>query len=363
MIYPALKALLFRLDPEFAHSLTFNSVALLSSLPGYGQFERAAFAYGHPSLETEVCGLHLDNPVGLAAGFDKNGALLDSLLGLGFGAVEMGTVTPRAQVGNPRPRLFRLPESLGLINRMGFNNAGVEALAGRLRAARRNPGAVGVNLGKQKETPLADAAQDYIHCLGKVYDFAGYAVINISSPNTPGLRELQGHAYLANLMQRLVAERDTLAEKKGRRVPLLFKIAPDLDDEELAEVVTCSTEQAIDGLIATNTTTARPGIDTERYSESGGLSGAPLQESALRCVSEIYRLSGGKLPIFGVGGISTGADAYSFIRAGASFVQIYSGLIYEGPLAVKRIKQSLVALLARDGVAHVSDAVGAAHRA
>ena len=359
-----MKSLLFRLDAETAHALTVNTVRTLALLPGFVGAVRAVSLYEHPALGTDFCGLTLPNPLGLAAGFDKDALLVRPLLGLGFGAVEVGTVTPRPQAGNARPRLFRLPPDHALINRMGFNNRGAYALGERLRRLRRTVGAgvVGVNLGKQRETPLDEAVVDYLTCLHAAHEGADYAVINVSSPNTPGLRDLQGQEALEALLGVLVAERDKLAAGTGRRLPLLLKIAPDLTDEELAGIAECAEARRIDGVIATNTTLARPELRGRHREQPGGLSGRPLRSLALHSISRLYRLTGGRLPLVGVGGICDADDAYAFIRAGASWVQLYTGLVYQGPGLVRRIKRGLVQRLAADGFERVSEAVGADQR-
>ena len=309
-----------------------------------------------PMLRQRVFGLDFPNPIGLAAGFDKDGAAVVPLLGLGFGFVEVGTVTPLPQPGNPKPRLFRLTRDRAVINRMGFNNAGAAAMAARL-GARRGPGIVGINLGKNKEQP--DAAADYAAGVAALGDFADYLVINVSSPNTPGLRALQERAALQALIERV---RDARA-RLHRKPPLLVKIAPDLSETERGDVAATALQSGIDGMIVSNTTLARPaGLDPRLASESGGLSGRPLLAPSTALLAEMYRRTEGKLPIIGVGGVASGAHAYAKIRAGASLVQLYSALVFEGPGLVGRIKQDLAALLVRDGFAAVADAVGADHR-
>jgi dihydroorotate dehydrogenase len=333
------------LAPETAHRLT---VRILSTglVPHQPRWE-------DPILKMSLWGRDFDNPVGLGAGFDKNAEAADALLGQGFGFVEIGTVTPRPQPGNPKPRLFRLPEDGAVINRMGFNNQGLERVAARL-AKRRKTGIVGANLGKNKDTE--DAAADYelgVAALGPVSD---YLVINVSSPNTPGLRALQGKGPLAELVGRTRKAVDALA---APRPPLLLKIAPDLTDEDLRDIAEVALAGGLDGLIVTNTTIARPdSLVSAAKGETGGLSGTPLFEASTRVLREVYRLTGGKIPLIGVGGIASGGDAYAKIRAGASLVQIYSALIYQGTALVPRINRELAQYLRRDGFANLAQAVG-----
>ncbi|CAO3351357.1 quinone-dependent dihydroorotate dehydrogenase [Azospirillum palustre] len=354
-LYPLAGPLLFRFDPETAHGLTIK--ALKSGLvpPARGRDE--------PALHTRVWGLDFANPVGLAAGFDKNAEVVDAMLNLGFGFVEPGSVTPRPQPGNPRPRLFRLVEQRAVINRMGFNNEGLEAFAQRLErrrdSAKRAPGIVGANLGKNKDT--VDAADDYVIGVRRLAPLADYLVVNVSSPNTPGLRALQGRDPLRALLERVLEARASCG--LTRNPPLLLKIAPDLTVEDKSDIAAVALESGIDGLIVSNTTIARPdSIPAAMRSEAGGLSGRPLFEASTSVLREIYALTGGKLPIVGVGGVATGEDAYAKIRAGASLVQLYSAMVYAGPAVVHRIRRELAELLRRDGFRSVADAVGVDHR-
>ncbi|HXP97122.1 MAG TPA: quinone-dependent dihydroorotate dehydrogenase [Telmatospirillum sp.] len=308
-----------------------------------------------PALKITVWGRDFPNPVGLAAGYDKNAEVPDALLGQGFGFVEIGTVTPRPQPGNPKPRLFRLVEDKAVINRMGFNNDGVERVAGHL-ARRRCEGMVGVNLGKNKTTE--DAAADYEIGVRALGGLADYLVINVSSPNTPGLRALQSRDALEDLVGRV--RRSLLALPAPP--PLLLKIAPDLAEQDQHDIADVALSTGLDGLVVTNTTVARPeGLISDNKSETGGLSGPPLFDPSTRVLRQMYRLTEGRLPLIGVGGITTGAHAYAKIRAGASLVQLYTALIYHGTAQVTRIKQDLARLLRRDGFAKLSDAVGADH--
>ncbi|MEH6664464.1 MAG: quinone-dependent dihydroorotate dehydrogenase [Brevundimonas sp.] len=333
-------AALRRLDPETAHQMALK--ALKAGLGGR-QDPRDAV------LSTRLAGLDLPNPVGLAAGFDKNGEALHGLARAGFGFVECGSVTPRPQPGNPKPRLFRLSDDRAIINRMGFNNAGLEVFARNL--SRRPSGAViGANLGANKDTE--DKAADYVTGLTRLRGLADYFTVNVSSPNTPGLRNLQGRAALDDLLGRL-------AEARGPE-PLFLKIAPDLTEAEIVMIVEACLAHGLDGLIVSNTTLDRPAtLRSAHAGESGGLSGAPLKDKALTALRWAHAASGGRLALIGVGGIASGADAYARIRAGAAAVQIYSALIYEGPGLVMRIRRELADRLRADGFGSVQDAVGA----
>jgi dihydroorotate dehydrogenase len=335
------------LSAEAAHNL---SIAILKT----GLVPRQPVA-DDPALKMTLWGRDFPNPVGLAAGYDKNAEVPDALLTQGFGFVEIGTVTPEPQPGNPKPRLFRLVEDKAVINRMGFNNEGMAGVAGRL-ARRRCAGIVGVNLGKNKTTE--DAAADYEKGARALGPLADYLVINVSSPNTPGLRALQSRGALEDLVGRVGR---TLADVPARP-PLLLKIAPDLTDDDRRDIAEVALAAGLDGLIVTNTTIERPeGLISSRRTETGGLSGPPLFEPSTQMLRDIYRLTAGRLPLIGVGGITTGAQAYAKIRAGASLVQLYTALIYHGTAQVTRIKQDLVQLLRRDGYQKLSDAVGADH--
>ena len=303
-----------------------------------------------PSLAVKVWGRGLPNPVGLAAGFDKNAEVPDAMLGLGFGLVEIGSVTPRPQDGNPRPRLFRLAEDRGVINRMGFPGQGLDAARSRL-AARPRRGFVGVNVGANKDS--TDRAADYVVCSAALARYADYLVCNVSSPNTPGLRNLQGRTQLSDLLKRV---QEAIAAKP---VPLLVKIAPDATDDDLDDIVAVCRELRMDGIIVGNTTLSRPpSLRSTRRQEAGGLSGAPLLSLSTEALRRTAKRVEGQFPLIGCGGIGSGADAYAKIRAGATLVQLYSAMVFEGPPLVRRIKNELAALLARDGFASVSEAVG-----
>jgi dihydroorotate dehydrogenase len=337
------------LDPETAHRATLW--ALKRGLAPH------APAADDPALAIRLWGRDFPNPVGLAAGFDKDAQAPGPLLGLGFGFVEVGTLTPRAQPGNPRPRVFRLPEDGAVINRLGFNNQGAEAARAALdrwRAA-GGRGLVGVNIGRNRDTE--DAAGDYAAAARILAPAADYLAINVSSPNTPGLRALQGKAELEGLIDRLRAALGRLADQPP---PLLLKVAPDLGEAELADIAEVALERRLDGLIATNTTIERPpGLAGRHRAEAGGLSGRPLLAPSTEVLARLHRLTGGQIPLIGVGGIASGADAYAKIRAGASLVQLYTALVYHGPGLVPRIKAELAALVRRDGFSSVRDAVGA----
>jgi dihydroorotate dehydrogenase len=309
-----------------------------------------------PSLGIALWGWQFSNPVGLAAGFDKNAEVPDAMLRFGFGFVETGTVTPRPQPGNPKPRLFRLTEDRALINRLGFNNEGLDAVRARLAARRGRPGLVGANLGKNKES--ADAIADYVAGVKATGALADYLVVNVSSPNTPGLRDLQRKPSLLALIAALRAARAVAAAPDPP--PLLLKIAPDLSADERAEIAEAALETGLDGMIISNTTVTRPAeLRSLHARETGGLSGKPLFAPSTALVAEMWRRTRGQVPLIGVGGIASGADAYAKIRAGASLVQLYTALIYEGPGLVLRIKRDLADLLARDGFASIAEAVGA----
>jgi len=340
---------LLRLLPaETAHGVTL-SLLKAGLVPGQS-------AVRDPVLASRHWDLDFPNPLGLAAGFDKNGEVPDAMLELGFGFTEIGSVTPRPQPGNPKPRLFRLSADRAVINRMGFNNHGLDAAAARL-AARERRGIVGANLGKNKDTE--DAASDYVKGVEKLGPLADYLVINVSSPNTPGLRALQGRAPLEALVGRTKAAVARLPAAK----PLLLKIAPDLTPEDRADIAEVALTSGLDGLIVSNTTIERPAsLTSAAAKETGGLSGAPLFEPSTRLLGEMYRLTGGKIVLIGVGGIASGEQAYAKIRAGASLLQLYSGLVYGGPALIAAINRDLAARLKRDGFSRVADAVGANHR-
>jgi len=338
MLYSLARPLLFALDPEVAHALALTSIKLL---------ERAgmasALAGTAPARSVKLMGLEFPNALGLAAGLDKNGEYIDALAALGFGFIEIGTVTPRPQPGNPKPRLFRLPEAQALINRMGFNNQGVEHLVANVLRARYR-GVLGINIGKNFDTPIARAADDYEFCLAKVYAHASYVAVNVSSPNTRDLRQLQGADELGALAGKLKTEQNRLADAHGRYVPLVLKIAPDLADAELEAIAKCLLRHKLDGVIATNTTVSRAGVAGLRHAgESGGLSGAPLRDVSTALIRKLARLLDGAVPIIGAGGVMSADDARAKLAAGASLVQVYTGLIYRGPQLIGEILRALPA--------------------
>ena len=331
--YALTRPFLFGLDAERAHELTLDAIAALQGTP----LQRL---WAQPRVDDPVtlAGLRFPNRIGLAAGLDKNGRCIDGFGAMGFGFVEVGTVTPRAQPGNPKPRLFRLPRAHALINRMGFNNDGLDAFVAnvaRSRTFRARGGVLGLNIGKNASTPIERAADDYLACLDGVYPHADYVSVNVSSPNTKDLRSLQSDAALDALLAALVARRATLARQQARPVPLFLKLAPDLDDEQLRPIAAAVKRHGIDGVIATNTTVARDAVHGLRHAdETGGLSGAPLFEASNRVIRALREALGRKVPIVGVGGVLGGADARAKLDAGADLVQVYTGLIYKGPALV-----------------------------
>lgn len=336
--------LLRRMDAESVHDRTLALLALAQA--GWARPFLHQIAGQLPKKPIEFAGLTFPNVLGMAAGFDKDVHVVPGLAALGFGHIEVGTLTPRPQAGNPRPRIFRLPEDGAIINRMGFPNGGVEAALPRLQklAAKPHDFILGVSLGKQKETPLAEAAGDYIAVMQAVYPFADYLAVNISSPNTPGLRELQGGDYLGQLLGALVVENQKLA--MGHRIakrPLFIKIAPDLTLAELDEILTAVEDTRIDAIVATNTTLSRDGLASPKKSETGGMSGLPLRQASTAVVAHIHRQTNGRLPIIGVGGVRTVADVQAKLDAGASLAQLYTGLIYEGPGLPGRLLRGLAA--------------------
>ncbi len=325
MLYQLTRPALFAMAPERAHNATLTSLKLAQKT---GLLSRI-----YPKINQPVTcmGIRFDNPVGLAAGLDKNGDYIDALAALGFGFIEIGTITPRPQHGNPHPRLFRLPQAQAIINRMGFNNDGVDQLVENVKAAKYK-GVLGINIGKNADTPVENAVDDYLICLNKVYQYASYITVNISSPNTQGLRSLQSGDALTDLLKQLKNQQLYLAEKYRHYVPLVLKVAPDLNAEDVNFISQQLLRFKIDGLITTNTTLSRDGVeDLAHGDETGGLSGAPVFDKSTDCLKAFAQHLQGRIPLFGVGGISTGDQARIKMDAGASLVQIYSGLIYQGP--------------------------------
>jgi len=339
LLYALARPLLFSLDPETAHNLTLPALRRAAALGLTGVVKKPK-----PDPRT-VMGITFPNPVGLAAGLDKDGAYIDGLAALGFGSIEIGTVTPRAQPGNPRPRMFRLPAARGIINRMGFNNGGVDAFVANVQASRfyqDRQGVLGLNIGKNADTPIERAADDYVACLRKVYPYASYVTVNISSPNTKNLRQLQGASELDALLSQLKEEQARLADKYGHYVPLALKIAPDVDGDQIRNIGAALVRHRIDGVIATNTTLGRRDVEGMRHaSEQGGLSGAPVFEQSNIVIRALKTEVGDAVPIIGVGGILSGRDAKAKIAAGAQLVQLYSGLIYRGPALVRECADAL----------------------
>ena len=336
-IYSLFKPILFQLDAELAHDLTLKSLKFAERSGALALLARPLTCQPR-----KVMGLTFPSPVGLAAGLDKNAACIDGLAALGFGFIEVGTVTPRAQPGNPRPRLFRVKEAEGIINRFGFNNLGVDNLVENVKRAKYrgklSNNILGINIGKNFDTPNERAVDDYLICLRKVYAYASYVTVNISSPNTKNLRALQEKDALAALLATLKAEQTRLAEQHGRYVPIVLKIAPDLELEQINEIADLLLEHVFDGVIATNTTLARDAVQGLPHAEqAGGLSGAPVRDKSTTVIRQLAACLQGRIPIIGVGGIMSGADAAEKISAGASLVQVYSGLIYRGPALVKDI--------------------------
>jgi dihydroorotate dehydrogenase len=340
MIYSLLRPALFLLDPERAHTL---SLAALKLLPGGG-------GQAESPLATEVAGLRFPNPLGMAAGYDKDGEVPDALLALGFGFAEVGSITPLPQAGNPRPRLFRLLEDQAVINRMGFNNHGAEAAVTRLSARLGRPGVVGINIGANKDSP--DRIADYATMARLMAPLASYLAVNISSPNTPGLRALQDEGALTELL-------DAVMEARGASGPPVFlKVAPDLESADVEAIARIAIDKQLGALIVSNTTIARPPLQSRHAGESGGLSGAPLRELALERLRQFRKATGGEMPLIGVGGIATAEHAWERIRAGASLVQLYSAMTYAGPGIARSVVRGLEQLMQRDGFASIAEAVG-----
>jgi len=336
MFYPAIRKIMFQFDAETIHELTIKGLKGTGSTPLNALYKQCV-----PNKPVTVMGIDFPNPLGLAAGLDKNGECINAFAAMGFGFIEVGTVTPRPQPGNPKPRIFRLPEANAVINRMGFNNKGVDYLVSQVRAAKFK-GVLGINIGKNKDTPEENAKDDYTHCMRKVYDFASYITINISSPNTPGLRSLQYGDALNELLSALKTEQAELEKQYKKYVPIAVKIAPDLTEDEVNSIAQSLIDNNIDGVIATNTTLSREGVEGLQYgSEQGGLSGAPVKDKSTTVISILAKALDNKLPIIGLGGIASSYDANEKLVAGASLVQIYTGFIYQGPPLVKEIVEGV----------------------
>jgi len=336
MFYPAIRKILFQFDAETIHELTIKGLKKSGLTPLNVLYKQRV-----TNKPVDVMGINFPNPLGLAAGLDKNGECIDAFAAMGFGFVEVGTVTPRPQPGNDKPRIFRLPQANAVINRMGFNNKGVDYLVSQVRSSKFK-GVLGINIGKNKDTPEENAKDDYIYCMQKVYDFATYITVNISSPNTPGLRALQYGDALNKLLSALKIEQMKLTKQYGKYVPIAVKIAPDLNEEEIKSIAQSLIDNKIDGVIATNTTLSREGVEgLEHGNEQGGLSGAPVKDKSTTVIRILAKALNNKLPIIGVGGISSSNDANEKLAAGASLVQIYTGFIYQGPPLVKEIVNGL----------------------
>ena len=336
-MYKLIRKILFLFDAERVHHFTFSMLKFGFKLPFVSSIVRSQFVVNDKKLERNLFGLAFKNPVGLAAGFDKNGVLFNELSNYGFGFIEVGTVTPKPQPGNPKKRLFRLKKDIGIINRMGFNNDGVEVLAKRLRNKRTDI-IIGGNIGKNKVTPNENAVDDYVSCFNVLFDVVDYFVVNVSSPNTPNLRDLQEKEPLTNLLKRLQQENDT----KPSRKPILLKIAPDLTDSQLLDIIDIVHTTKIDGVIATNTTISREGLLSKDKDETGGLSGKPLTHRSTEVIRFLAERSNKSFSIIGVGGIHSAEDALEKLNAGADLVQLYTGFIYEGPELVKQINKKLL---------------------
>jgi len=359
MIYRSLlRPILFRLPPETAHELALHSLKFIARGPFKKTFASRPRNFGR----LKRFGLDFDNPIGLGAGFDKNGVAAEFLAALGFGFIEVGTVTNEAQPGNPKPRVFRLPRDRALINRLGFNNRGAVQLASTIRTHRPDC-VLGVNIGKSRSVAIEQAIPDYLSSFEAVYEVADYIAVNVSSPNTPNLRELQVAALLEDLLQSLQKRNGELAQLRSVNArPLLLKIAPDLDQSRIEAIVDIALRTNISGIIATNTTVSRDGLQTPAFEVeacgAGGLSGAPLRQPSNHVISVVHRIARGKLPIIGVGGIFSAEDAWEKICAGASLIQLYTGFVYEGPTIARRINEGLLEILQREGFTSIDEAVG-----
>lgn len=358
MLYPLLKKLLFLWDPEWIHGRVLGLLTWLGHRPTLSRWVQARLAVRDPRLVVQCLGLTFPNPVGLAAGLDKNAEALPAWVDLGFGAVELGSVTALAQPGNPTPRLFRLPLDQAIINRMGFNNLGAMAVKQQLErwiSLRGRPEIpIGINIGKSKVTPLEQAPEDYCQSMRLLYPLADYFVINVSSPNTPGLRQLQDRDKLEGLLAQLLDLRTTLVKQGQPQRPLLLKIAPDLTTEQLDEIAALVLSLGLDGLIATNTTLSREGLRTP-LDEAGGLSGRPLAARSLEVLSHLKSRVGERIPLISVGGVFSAEDVASRLRAGASLVQLYTGFVYGGPATVSHICHGLLRILEQEGLSHISE--------
>lgn len=359
MVYKSIRKLLFQMNAEQAHTMTIRGLQMLQSTPVMASIIKKRFTVVDKRLHSTVCGLNFPNPVGLAAGFDKHANVYQGLSAFGFGFVEVGTLTPRPQAGNPKPRLFRLVEDEAVINRMGFNNHGIEDAKNTFQNLAKPDIPIGINLGKNKDTPNDQASSDYRSGLMSLYDYADYFVLNVSSPNTEGLRDLQHVDALQKLLTSVLSTRDELLKETSSYRPVFLKIAPDLSLEQMIDIIKTALKAGIDGIIATNTTISRENLHPSPIvNETGGLSGRPLTQKSTEFVRHIYRITERKIPIIGVGGIFTGADAYEKICAGADLVQVYTGMIYEGPGIARKINIELLSILEEQGVHSLNEIVG-----
>ena len=353
MLYQAIKPLLFQLDAERAHDVVTGLLRLVGDVPFAKKVLQSWFAYEDSHLVVSCAGMRFSNPIGLAAGFDKQGTLIAPMAALGFGHVEVGTVTPRPQPGNDRPRMFRLPEDHAVINRLGFNSVGMTAVAQRLSTT-KNRIPIGINIGKNRTTPLERSVEDYVAAFVALAPLASYVTVNISSPNTPGLRQLHERTALETLLHELVEYNQQLPQPR----PIFLKVSPDETTAQLDDVISVALDVGISGFIACNTTLTREGLHGRWRNETGGLSGRPLVIRAREVIAYLYQATEGRLPIIGVGGVATAEDAYGHICAGATLVQLYTGLVYEGPGCVQSLKTGLMRLIQRDGLSSIQDAIG-----
>jgi dihydroorotate dehydrogenase len=356
-----LRPILFRLSAENAHHLTIAGLGMAQKIPaGLSLLKMLYGTASDSALKVKLGGIEYPNPIGLAAGLDKNAVAVEGFSSIGFGFIEVGTITPKGQPGNPLPRLFRLPSDTAIINRMGFNNVGAEQMASNLQKAKPYKVPIAVNIGKNKDTPNEEAVNDYRACIRHLYKEGDFFVVNISSPNTPGLRNLQHGEELRHLLEAVKDETNIQRKRHGgSEKPIWVKIAPDVSKEELSYMVETIVQSGIFGVISTNTTLSREGLQHKNAAEAGGLSGKPLTSRSTEVIRQIYQQTNGKLPIIGCGGIFTAEDAYAKIRAGASLVEVYTALIYDGPSLIKRLNKGLIQLLHKDGFTHISQAVGA----
>ncbi|MEM8531256.1 MAG: quinone-dependent dihydroorotate dehydrogenase [Chloroflexota bacterium] len=353
MLYHAIKPLLFQLDAERAHDVVTGLLRLVGDVPFARTVLQSLFAYEDSQLVVSCAGMRFSNPIGLAAGFDKQGTLIAPMAALGFGHVEVGTVTPRPQPGNDRPRMFRLLEDEAVINRLGFNSTGMTTVARRLSTTKRRI-PIGINIGKNRTTPLERSVEDYVATFVALAPLASYVTVNISSPNTPGLRQLHERTALETLLRALMGCNQRLPQPR----PLFLKVSPDETTAQLDDVIAVALDVGINGFIACNTTLTREGLRGRWRDETGGLSGRPLVTRAREVIAYLYQSTEGRLPIIGVGGVATAEDAYGHICAGATLVQLYTGLVYEGPGCVQALKMGLVRLTQRDGLSSIQDAIG-----